>query len=94
MGQNLVISGDKMRMEVDVETNMGNKTSIQDFLILDNDAESLVMGVQWYTSLVGEQCGDSVRIVIIDTFGTNLSNPLESAEDKAVEDKFLDDATI
>ena len=32
-GQSLVISGDKVKMEVDVATNMGIKTSIQDFLI-------------------------------------------------------------
>jgi len=70
-------------MEVDVATNIGIKTSIQDFLILKNDAESLVMGVQKRTSLVSEQCGDSVRMVNIDTFGTKLSNPLESTEDKA-----------
>ena len=28
--QNLIISGDKVKMEVDVATNMGIKTSIQD----------------------------------------------------------------
>ena len=43
-GQNLMISGNKVEMEVDVATNMGIKTSIQDFLILKNDVESLVMG--------------------------------------------------
>jgi len=73
--QNFMISGDKVKMEVDVATNMGIKTSIQDFLILENNDESLVMGMQWHTSLVGEQCGDSVRMVNIDTFWTNLSNP-------------------
>ena len=54
------------------------------------------MGVQWHTSLVGEQCGDSVRMVNIDTFGTKLSNPLKSAVDKAEEakDKLLDNSTI
>ena len=52
------------------------------------------MGVQWNTSLVGEQCGDSVRMVNIDTFGTKLSNPLETTEDKAKDDSLLDDATI
>ena len=57
------------------------------------DRESLVMGMQWHTSLVGEQSGDSVRMVNIDTFGTKLFNPLESPEDKAVEDN-LDDSTI
>ena len=44
-GQNLVISGDKVRMEVDFATNMGIKTSIQDFLIFENDTKSFVMGI-------------------------------------------------
>ena len=33
-------------------------------------------------------------MVNIDTFGTKLSNPLESTEDKAEEDKLLDDDII
>ena len=37
-----MISGDKVKTEVDVATNMGIKTSTQDFLILES--ESLVMG--------------------------------------------------
>ena len=36
-GQTLGISGDKAIMEVDVATNMGIKTSIQEFLILEHD---------------------------------------------------------
>ena len=32
-GQNLMISSDKVKMEVDVATNKGIKTSVQDFLI-------------------------------------------------------------
>ena len=83
-GQSLVILGNKVKMEVDVATNMGIKISIQDLLILEN-GESLAMDVQ---------CEDSVRVVNIDTFGTKLSNPLESAEHKAVEDNLLDDSTI
>ena len=93
-GQNLVILSDKVKMEVDVATKMGIKTSVQEFLILENYAGALVMGVQWHTSLVGEQCGDSVRMVNIDTFVTKLSNPLESIEDNAEEDKLLDDSTF
>ena len=93
-GKHLVISGDKVKMDVDIATNMGIKTSIQDILILENDAKSLVMGVKRHTSLVGEQCGDSVSMVNIDTFRTKLSNPLESTEDKAEEDRLLDDTTI
>ena len=58
---------------------------IQEFLVLENDSEALVMVFQCHTSLVGEKCGDSVRMVNIDTFGTRLSNPLDSAEDIARE---------
>ena len=47
-GQNLMISGDKTKMEVDVATNMGIKTSVQEFLILEHDTEPWVMGVQWH----------------------------------------------
>ena len=52
------------------------------------------MGFQWHTSLVGEQCGDSVRMVNIDTFGQPMTNPLEAVEDKADEDSVLDDANL
>ena len=48
-GQNLMILGDKVKMEVDFATNMG---------------------IQWHNSLVGEQCGDLVRMVNIDSFWT------------------------
>ena len=39
-----MISGDKAKMELDVATNMGNKTSLQEILILKHDTEPLVMG--------------------------------------------------
>ena len=73
-----MIYGDKAKMEVDVATNMGIKTSIQEFLILEHDTEPLVMGVQWHSSLVGGNCGDSTRLVNMDTFG----NPLSSGRDR------------
>ena len=39
--------------------------------------------------------GDSVRMVNIDTFRAKLSNPLETTEDKYLEeDSLLDNATI
>ena len=52
------------------------------------------MGVQWHSSLVGGNCGDSIRLVNTDTFRTPMTNPLDSIEDKAEEDKFLDDANL
>ena len=44
--------------------------------------------------MVGEQSEDSFRLVNVDRFGTKLSNPLESTEDKAEEDRLLDDSNI
>ena len=52
------------------------------------------MGVQWHSSLVGENCGDSTRLVNMDTFGQPMTNPLETTEDKAEEDAILDDANL
>ena len=76
--QNLMISGDKVKMEVDVATNMEIETSVQDFLIFENDGSLLAY-------IVGRGfCGDSVPIVNNDIFGTKLSNPLESTKNKAI----------
>jgi len=47
VGQNLVISGATVEKEVDVDTNMGIKTSNEEFLTLENDAEALVMGAAY-----------------------------------------------
>ena len=93
-GQNLMISGDKAKIEVDVATNMGIKTSIQEFLILEHDTEPLVMGVQWHSSLVGGNCGDSTRLVNIAILGDHMSNSLDAIEDKAEEDQILEDANL
>ena len=78
-------------MEVDVATNMGIKTSIQE---LENDTEPFVMGVQWHSSLVRENCSASTRLVNIDTFSNPMSSPLDAIEDKAEEDKILEDAKL
>jgi len=40
-----MISDDKAKMEVDVATNMGIKTSILGLLTLEHDMEPLAMGV-------------------------------------------------
>ena len=77
-------------MEVDVAENIGIKDIYSRVPWLENDAEALVMWVQWYTLLVREKYGNSVRLINIDTFGTRLPNPLDSTEDKAEENKWLD----
>ena len=64
------------------------------FPFFEYDTELLAMGVQWHLLLVGKNCGDSTRLVNIDTFGTPMTNPLDSIEDKAEEHKFLDNANL
>ena len=56
--------------------------------------QELVMGVQCHSSFVGKNCGDSTRLVNMDTFGQPMANPLEAIEDKAEEDSILDDANL
>jgi len=45
-GQTLHVTGDRVLMQTEVGTNLGNFHSDQDFLILDQDSEDLVMSVQ------------------------------------------------
>ena len=40
-----MISGNKVKMEMDGASNMGVKTSIREFLILETDVEAIIMGV-------------------------------------------------
>jgi hypothetical protein len=45
-GQTLALTGDKVKIVVEVVTNMGPHVTLQEFLVMDNDGEDLVMGVQ------------------------------------------------
>ena len=89
-----MIFGDKAKMEFDA-AKIGIKTSIKEFLILEHDKEPLVMGVQWHSSLVGENCSDSTRLVNIWIhLVTRWANALDAIEDKAEEDQILDNANL
>jgi hypothetical protein len=79
---------------MDVGTNMGRRGSVQEFLILDEDSENIVMGVHWHTALVGGNTTHMVRIVNIDTIGVPVWNPLESAQDEAPENSLMDTSTL
>ena len=46
--QTLNVSGDKVRIQTKVATTMGRVWGVKEFLVLDNDAEDIVMGVYWY----------------------------------------------
>ena len=43
-GQTLQVAGDKVRIQTEVDTTMGKIQGVEEFLILDNDAEDMVMG--------------------------------------------------
>ena len=46
-GQTLHVAGDRVRILTEVATTMGKVRGVEEFLVLDNDAEDLVMGVYW-----------------------------------------------
>ena len=44
-GQPLHVAGDKIRIPTEVATSMGKVRGLEEFLVLDNDAEDMVMGL-------------------------------------------------
>ena len=50
-GQVLNVSGDRVLVQTEVGTNLGHFHSDQEFMVLDNDVEDLVMGVQWFNAI-------------------------------------------
>jgi hypothetical protein len=45
-----MITDDRVIIQTEVGTNLGNFHSGQDFLVLDDDVDDMVMRVQWYNS--------------------------------------------
>jgi hypothetical protein len=93
-GQTLLVTGDKVRLQVEVATNMGKVASVQEFLVLEEDAEDMVMGVHWHNELVGGHRANLTRIVDLDTFGVSVPNPLDSAQDEAPEYEMFEDSNV
>ena len=48
VGQTLHVAGDKIRIQTEVATTMGKVRGVEEFLVLDNDAKDIIMGVNWY----------------------------------------------
>ena len=71
-------------MQTEVGTNLGNFHSDQDFLILDQDSEDLVMEVQWHNYIFRDFCA---RGIIIE-------NPIDLGQDLAPDDDLLEGSTI
>jgi hypothetical protein len=88
------LTGDKVKIVVEVATSMGPHVTLQEFLVMDHDGEDLVMGVQWHTMLVGGNRAGISRIVDVNTFGVPAPNPLDSSQDEAPEDLLLDTSEL
>ena len=80
-GQTLHVAGDKVRIQTEVATTMGKVGGVEEFLVLDNDAEYMVMGVYWYQRVTNGGSNDpNIRILDIKNFGVFMPNPLENSE--------------
>ena len=51
VGQVLNVSYGRVLVQTDVGTNFGHFHFNQEFMVLDNDVEDLVMGIQWFNTI-------------------------------------------
>ena len=78
-GQTLHVAGDRVRIMTEVATTMGKVRGVEEFLLLDNDAEDIVMGVYWFQRVTNGGANDpNIRILDMRNFGVFLQNPLEN----------------
>jgi hypothetical protein len=68
--------------------------SVQEFFVLEYDADDIVMGVQWHNSLVGKHRPEMTRLVDIDTHGFCLPNPVDMTQDLAPDDELMEQSTV
>ena len=64
-----MISGNKVKIKVDIATYKCHQFKNFIYWMLNQ-----WLGVLWHLPLVGENFGDSTRLVNIDTFGTDREN--------------------
>ena len=70
---------------------MINFHSDQDFLVLDDDADDMVMEIQWYNSVLSGFPTDHFKILDAKIRGLTHENPIESL---APEDDLLENSNI
>jgi len=67
----------------------------KDFLILDNDAEDMVMEVHRYQRVTGGGANEpNIRISDMKNYGVFLENPLKNGSYDAVEDALLTNSNL
>ena len=68
---------------------------VEEFLVLDNDAEYMVMGVYWYQIVTNGGTNDpNIRILDMTNFGVFMPNPLKNGSDDFPEDALMDNANV
>ena len=92
-GQRLGVSGDKDMFMTEVKTTWGSfhqgyVNSEQEFLILDQDGEDLVVGVIWFNSVMTAERDQITEIVDIRGFGIPEEVPIEFSQDIVPEDVY------
>ena len=60
------VAGDTTRILAEVNTSDGPEVAEQEFLILDDDTEDMVMGVSYHRALVGGAREGFVRIIDVE----------------------------
>ena len=93
-GQVLNISGDRVLVQTEVGTNLGHFHSDQEFMVLGNDVEDLVMGVKWFNAIHNVSQDDHVKILDATLRGLTMENPIEFGQDLAPEDDLLECSNI
>ena len=79
-GQRLGVSGDKTMLMTEVKTTWRIFHSKQEFLILDQDGEDLVVGVIWFNSVMTAKRSQITEIANIRGFGLPEEVPIEFSQ--------------
>ena len=94
-GQTLHVAGDKLMVQTEVSITMGKVRGVEEFLILDNDAEDMVMALYWYQRVTnGGENDPNIRILDKKNFGVFTQNPFENGSDDAPEDALMDNVNV
>jgi len=66
---------------------MGEIRGVNEFLILNNNAEDMVMRIYWYQSVTNGEVNDpNIRIFDMKNFGDFMQNTLEKGSEDALMD--------
>jgi len=63
-------------------------------MVLDNDVQDIVMGVQWYNSILSGSPDAHIEILDAKIRGLTYGNPIEFGQDLAPDDDLLENSNI